>query len=521
MQRVLLVKPDASFALDVAPPVGLGYLGASVRRAGHDVRVLDNRLPHQNEELMWKMVENWKPTAVGFSAFSYEVGEVHRLAREMRKRLPKALILAGGPLASSDPDGALGEGVVDCAVQGEGEAITVEILNRLDKEECWHDLPAVAYWDEKANVAVVNPITSYIDDLDALPAPEWDLLDVRAYSFLPRQGFIYKNRNYFPVFTSRGCPYRCIYCHDVFGKKFRPRSSQTVLEEIGDLVENYNCKEIHFIDDIFNLNKYRAAEILQGIIDNGWKLSLAYPNGLRGDILTPELIDLMKAAGTFKVSIAVESGTKRMQKVMRKNLKFEKCKESISHLVRNRILTHAFFLVGFPSETEEEVQATIDFAQEIDAHTASFFIVNPFKGTELADMVEEQGHKATADYRVSGYFDPTVADLAISEVTPERLREMVSKATRDFYMKRPGRLLRILRDLPLKRQIPFLGFLWMNRAFMPQAIRFERLMFKTYGSMLNAVYGEKSKIPTDGMESKAGSQGGYLARLRRSFLFGQ
>jgi radical SAM superfamily enzyme YgiQ (UPF0313 family) len=185
----------------------------------------------------------------------------------------------------------------------------------------------------------------------------------------------------------------------------------------------------------------------------------------------------MKAAGTFKASIAIESGTKRMQKVMRKNLKFEKAKESIKWLVDRRILTHAFFLVGFPSETEEEVQATIDFSKEIEAHTASFFIVNPFKGTELAEMVEEMGKMPTTDYRVSGYFDPTVSELGLSEVDPKRLREMVGHATRDFYLGKPERIVRILRDLPRKRQLPFLAFLWANRAFMPSAIKFERMMF--------------------------------------------
>jgi len=502
MQRILLIKPDASFALDVAPPVGLGYLGATLRQGGHDVRVLDNRLLHQSEAVLWDTVANWKPDVIGFSAFSYELDTVLRLAAEVRRRAPGTKILAGGPLASADPDGALGNGVVDCAVQGEGEDIVLQLLNRFDKGEDFKDLPAIAYWED--DKAVVNPIQGYIKDLDSLPSPAWDLLDVRAYSKLPRQGFIYRHREYFPVFTSRGCPYRCTYCHDVFGKRFRPRSVETVLNEIRNLVENYDCKEIHFIDDIFNLDRKRAAAILQGIIDNGWDLALSYPNGLRGDILSEELIDLMKAAGTFKVSIAIESGTKRVQKLMRKNLKFEQAKESIRRLVERRILTHAFFLVGFPSETEEEVQATIDFSQEIEAHTASFFIVNPFKGTELAEQVEAAGGVPTTDYKVSGYFDPRVADLGISQVPPQRLREMVSQATRDFYLKKPARLYRILRDLPRKRQIPFLAFLWANRAFMPKAIHLERMLFGGGGG-----------IPLLG-DARA-----YLGRVKRSFLFGQ
>jgi radical SAM superfamily enzyme YgiQ (UPF0313 family) len=247
---------------------------------------------------------------------------------------------------------------------------------------------------------------------------------------------------------------------------------------------------------------------------------------LRGDILTPELIDLMKAAGTFKTSIAIESGTKRMQKYMRKNLKFENAKRSIKWLTDRRILTHAFFLVGFPTETEEEIQATIEFSKEITAHTASFFIVNPFKGTELADIVEKRGGKATQDYRVSGYFDPEAANLGISEVAPDKLREMVARATRDFYLKKPGRLFRILRDIPRKSQIPFLAFLWANRAFMPKAIKFERGLSQSYATMLSTFqkggwHPDPALNKQHSKTAKKGSQAGYLARLRRSFLFGQ
>lgn len=471
MSRVLLVKPDLSFGIEISPPLGLFYLAAAVRQAGHEVRVLDLRVPGQTEPVFDRLLTEMQPQVVGFSAFSYEAEAVFRLARKVRAKLPEAKIVLGGPLASAEPETALADGLVDFAVLGEGEKTFVDLLDGLEKGRGLSDLAGLARLDGEL---VVNPIADYIDDLDSLPYPAWDLADIEAYGRLPRQGFLYRRRKYFPVFTSRGCPYRCIYCHNVFGKKFRKRSPENVLEEIRQLIERYRIGEIHFIDDIFNFKKERAEAILEGILHNGWDLALSYPNGVRADRLDEPFIDLLKRAGTYKVSVAIESGTERMQKLMRKNLDFTLARENIGHLVKRGILTHAFFMVGFPTETLAEVEQTARFSQTINAHSASFFIVNPFKGTELARMVAEAGKSDASSLGASNYFDPRVADLQISQVKPDDLRRIVRQATRNFYLLRPQRIWRILRDVPRKRQLVFLGFLVIMRAFFPGAIHLER-----------------------------------------------
>jgi radical SAM superfamily enzyme YgiQ (UPF0313 family) len=472
MSRVLLAKPDLSFGIEISPPLGLCYLAAVAREAGHEARILDLRIPGQGADAFDRSLREWRPDVVGFSAFSYEADAVRRLARKVREALPAAKVLIGGPLASADPEAALADGTVDVAVLGEGERTLVDLLARFREGRDVLGLSGTAVRD--GGGVSVAPIAEYIEDLDALPLPAWDLIDMAAYSRVPRQGFLYKHRNYFPVFSSRGCPFRCIYCHNVFGKRFRPRSPEGVLKEIGELVAKYGVREIHFIDDIFNFRKDRAVAILQGIIDRGWDLALSYPNGIRGDLLDEPFIDLMKRAGTYKVSVAIEAGTERMQRLMRKNLKFEAAREAIGHLVRRRILTHAFFMAGFPTETRAEALATAAFSRTIDAHSASFFIVNPFKGTELAAMAAETGKRDASTLGASNYFDPRVADLGISEVAPDELRKIVRRATRDFYLRRPARVWRVLRDVPRKRQLLFLAFLVLTRAFVPGAIRLER-----------------------------------------------
>ena len=314
MYRILLVKPDLSFGIEISPPLGLCYIAAVARKAGHEVRILDMRIPGQGEQALDELLDDWRPDVVGFSVFSYEAEAYLSLAEKVRLALPGAKIVVGGPFASADPESALDAGLADLAILGEGELVFVEALDRWSKGLGLENIPGTAYYDE---TTIFNPVTCYINDLDSLPLPAWDLIDMEAYNSLPRQGFIYKQRNYFSVFSSRGCPYDCIYCHNVFGKRFRGRSAESVLNEIGELIARYGVREIHFIDDIFNFQRDRAEAIFQGIIDNGWDLAIAFPNGIRADLLDADFISLMKRAGTYKVSVAIESGTSRLQKLMR------------------------------------------------------------------------------------------------------------------------------------------------------------------------------------------------------------
>lgn len=476
MYRILLVKPDLSFGIEISPPLGLCYIAAMARSAGHEVRILDMRISGQGEAAFDSLLASWRPDIVGFSVFSYEAEAYLSLARQVRAALPDSRVVGGGPFAAADPEGALCNGLADLAVLGEGELVFVEALDRWRHGLDLQTLSGTAYYD--GDTIIINPVTSYIEDLDALPLPAWDLIDMEAYFDVPRQGFIAKYRNYFSVFSSRGCPFNCIYCHNVFGKRFRARSPESVLNEIEQLISRYGVREIQFIDDIFNLQRDRAEAILQGIIDRGWKLALAFPNGIRADMLDADFISLLKRAGTYKVSVAIESGTDRLQKLMHKNLSLDKAREGVSELVRQRILTHAFFMIGFPTETPAEASATAAFARTIDAHSASFFIVTPFKGTPLAKIIAADGKLNATQPGAANYFDPRVADLAISEIRPAVLRRIVSNATRDFYLKHPARIWRILRDVPRKQQLFFLATLVVMRAFFPWAIHLERRLFQ-------------------------------------------
>jgi radical SAM superfamily enzyme YgiQ (UPF0313 family) len=264
------------------------------------------------------------------------------------------------------------------------------------------------------------------------------------------------------MFSSRACPWRCSYCHNSYGKQFRERSAAHVLAEIELLVEKHGVKELVFMDDIFNFRPERAKAIAQGIIDKGWKLALTFPNGFRGDILDEELVVLLKKAGMYRCMVAVESASPRLQKVMKKNLKVDKVRSIVDFIAKEGVMVHGAFMLGFPSETEEEMEETIEWAATSAFHTAAFFRVIPFKGTALYEQIRHAGYELPTDW---SKYEPYQAEINLSEVPESRIFELRKKAYRRFYLN-PRRLWRIFELIPQKQHmLPYLALLFARRAY--------------------------------------------------------
>jgi anaerobic magnesium-protoporphyrin IX monomethyl ester cyclase len=235
-----------------------------------------------------------------------------------------------------------------------------------------------------------------------------------------------------------------------------------VLAEIDLLVTRHGVKELVFMDDIFNFRPARAKAIAQGLIDRGYDLALTFPNGFRGDILDEELVVLLKKAGMYRCMVAVESASPRLQKVMKKNLKIDKVAKIVDFIAAQGVMVHGAFMLGFPTETEEEMEQTIEWAAKSSFHTAAFFRVIPFKGTELFTQVEHAGYELPTDW---SSYEPYQAKINLSAVPEEKIFKLRKKAYRRFYWN-PRRLFDIFRLIPQKRtMIPYLTLLFARRAY--------------------------------------------------------
>jgi len=274
--------------------------------------------------------------------------------------------------------------------------------------------------------------------------PAWDLLDITQYFGKANFNFFLKHPKYVSVMTSRGCPFRCAYCHNILGKKFRARSVESVMKEIHWLIKEYGVREFHLIDDTFNLDLDRAKAIFDEMAKLDPPVSIAFPNGVRTDRLDEEFLAKAKRAGVYKINFAVETASPRIQKLINRNLDIEKTRQMIIAADKMNILSHGFFMIGFPGETEEEMLATVDFALKSRLHTLNFFIVNPFEGTEIYEMFKKLHPNMAPN---AGDFTYYTAHFSIYEVSNERIQQIVKQAHRRFFLNF-WRVRRILQLIP-------------------------------------------------------------------------
>lgn len=444
--RIALIRTyQRSIVDDLGHPLGIMALDAYLRTRDYDdIHLFDMRLRKESPAEILDRVLPLEPDVIGLSSLTIERDAIHQLTSLIKQRRPQTVTVLGGPYATSSKRTVMRDPATDYVVIGEGEVTFHELLETIRNGG---DPAAVRGILHRHDGEVLEtPDRPTIADLDTLPFPSWDRIDMDAYERYPGMNRVAGGK-WVVLDTSRGCPFKCTYCHDVFGKKFRARSPQKVVDEMELLHRRYGITDFHFYDDIFNFRKDRVLEICRLIRERGLSIRMQFPNGVRADMMDTELLAAMKAAGTYRVCYAIETASPRIQKSMKKNLKIEKVRKLIDDTDRMGILAHGFFMLGFPGETREEVDATVQFALDSKLHSAGFYLVTPFEGSPLSDeYVKPALDMHGNDF--SYYDNPH----SLSEVPADDIKRIQRNAYLRFYLS-PRRILRVLRLLPRKRAI--------------------------------------------------------------------
>ncbi len=454
--RILLVNVGrrAQFPQSISPPLGIMCLAAYLRsKFKAEICLIDQLLDNCLNHRLVKRISDFRPDVVGLSSIIPTAHNLPDLSRQIRTALPRSLIVVGGGYVSSIGSQTLQTTAAHVAVPGEGERAFEEILHaRLDGGGLAH-IPGI-HWRDQYDHVVSNPGERlYIEDLDSLPFPAYDLINLPGYWKHQSFSSIIKNR-YLSLYSSRGCPYQCSYCHRIFGRRFRFHSAARIVEEIKYFKKFYPIDDVEFFDDIFNLNHQRIFEFCDLLQKEGLRLKLSFPNGVRSDILTEEELRVLIDAGLYFCSFSLESGSPRIQRLIGKNLDIQKFLKIVESAARQGVFCNGYSMLGFPTETEAEIRQTIDVACGSRLHTCSFFTVTPFPNTDVFNNVMQ-----TNPEKLSGicYDDMEYSTLHcnVSDVPDETLFSQQRKAHRRFYLT-PSRICRILRDYPSPRSLPLI-----------------------------------------------------------------
>jgi len=435
IKNILLVKPISEFREIITPNLGLGYIASSCRKNGYDVNILDCVKDDYDYRKFEEHIKNNSIDLIGFQLYSSDINNVRKSADIVKSVNPRIKIVIGGPHPTSLPKQSLHLSEhFDFGIIGEAEYNFVKLIDYLNgvSNNSINDIPGLIY---RKDSEILWNNRAYINNLDDIEMPAWDLINPNSYPLLPHGDFV-KAVPVAPIMTSRGCPFECTFCAGplMFSRKIRYRSIEKVIDEIIYLNKNYGVKEIHIEDDNFTLNKKYVIDFCNLLNKNRLKIHWALPNGIRLNTVDEELLEAIKEAGCYSIAVGIESGSQRILDSIKKKLTVPLIKEKVKLIYNYGLRITGFFIIGFPGETIEDINKTISFSLELPLTKAWFGLFQPLPGTEAYFKLESDKKISNINWdnllTTKGIYSP-------DGISIEQLKHFQKKAILKFYMRLP------------------------------------------------------------------------------------
>jgi radical SAM superfamily enzyme YgiQ (UPF0313 family) len=413
------------------PPLGLLYVAAALKNADIEVEVIDAQVEGLDYAELEQRIRKSKPDAVGMTLMTFTIFDVKQTAELVRKINADIKIAVGGPHVFIYPEETLKQPWVDAILIGEGEKNSPQFFKNIFEKEKLSEVPGAGFIDKNGKI-VINRPDNLIEDLDSIPFPARELTPYMKYNSV-----IAKRTPITTMFTSRGCPYNCLFCNRPhLGKQFRARSAKSVVDEIKHCYE-MGIREFLIYDDTFTIQRERVVEICNMLIESGLNKKIGFDVRARVNTVDEELLRLMKKAGCERIHYGVESGTEKILKILRKGITLEQALEVFKITKKVGISTLAYFMIGSPCETEEDVEETIRFALKLNPDFVHITITSPFPDTPLYDMALKE-NVINSDVWREFALNPTKEFLAPHwnrELSDEKLHFYIKKAYKKFYLR--------------------------------------------------------------------------------------
>ena len=411
--KVALIAPP--FPLDEAPspPLGLCYVAAAFREAGAEVILLDYIVEKYTPEKMRRSLEEFQPDAVGTTAVTMNFKGAAEILSDVKTFFPDLVTIIGGPHVTFDSADTLRQyPAIDVVALGEAESTIKEFTPQILNRKAWHSIQGISFLD--GETLINNERREFIKDLDSIAQPVRDILSVSRYLALG-----------FPVsiITSRGCPYRCIFCQGtrMVGHKIRYREAEQIADEIENILA-LGFRRINIADDFFTSSKKRVRLLCEEIKRRNIKFEWAA--FARVNSVSHELLEMMMEVGCDTISFGLESGNEEMLERVEKHMKLDQARKAAKICKEVGMNVFSSFIVGLPGETKETLQETRDFAEELGTEFGYHFLA-PLPGTPIRDEIEK--FDLTIQSTDWDEYDANRAIVSTSKLNQQQMEEFVAE----------------------------------------------------------------------------------------------
>lgn len=360
----------------IFPSLSLLYVAGILEAAGCEVLFLDAHAEDIGLDACVERLQRFGPDYVGYTLTTYLFFQSMDWIQAIRKQVDVPVIV-GGVHLSIYPRETLGYRAIDYAITNEAEYALPDLLEALVRRTSLADVRGIAYRQPDGDVIVTPKARDC--DVDETPYPARHLIDNSLY-----YSFISQYRNFTCFITSRGCPYKCIFCEQG-SKAFRARSPKNVVDELEVCHKELGIRELDFFDSSFTIRKDRVIGICEEIQRR--KLPIVWAARTRVDCITDDVLSAMRAAGCTRIYYGIESGNREILQTLKKSTSIEMYRDVVSRTRKHGIATFGYFMVGNPYETEASIRQTIRLALELDLDYAQFSKVTPMPATEMYTLL--------------------------------------------------------------------------------------------------------------------------------------
>jgi len=416
----------------------LGYMAAIAEELGFKPKIMDYPAEGMGWDNYINDLKKFKPDFVVMSITTATIEKDMEAFKIAKKQLPEVITIAKGAHFLSCESEELDKevyDVIDYAISGEAEFIIGNLLKTVLNGIPVNNVKGVFYRDNGKMVKTGD--YDGAEDLDSMPFPARSLMNNKLY---PRPD---TGKPMATISVSRGCPFSCFYCLTpvVSGKKIRKRSSENIVDELQECVEKHGITDFFFKADTFTVDREWVIEVCREIIKRN--LQISWGTSARVKPLDEVMLRIMGQAGCWLIALGIESASDETLKKIKKGATKLDAINAVKMINSAGIKIYAYYMLGFPWETRDDIRETINFAKKLNCEFVEFHIAVPFEGTEYYNQIKDTSLLENQAIGHDSFLNPAIRTETLAS---EEILELKNQALKEIYLS-PAYIIRTLKNI--------------------------------------------------------------------------